>query len=121
MRDHPRVSVQLRVKEGVRLDPYAPKAQVGLRYTARGSKTRNDMLISPSSFFSNVSLGGDPMQPVGVSIGALLYLAAGAGELTLTSSDPHVQPRMEYRYLEGPMGQRKIARGRQVVPSIAGA
>ena len=111
MRDHPRVSVQLRVKEGVRLDPYAPKAQVGLRYTARGSQTRNDMLISPSSFFSNVALGGDPMQPVGVSIGALLYLAAGAGELTLTSSDPRVQPRMDYRYLEDPWDRERLREG----------
>ncbi|MCE2462827.1 MAG: mycofactocin system GMC family oxidoreductase MftG, partial [Dehalococcoidia bacterium] len=46
-----------------------------------------------------------------VSIGALLYLAAGAGELTLTSSDPHVQPRMDYRYLEDPWDRERLREG----------
>jgi len=39
--------------------------------------------------------GDDPSHTINCG----LYLAAGKGELRLASSDPHVQPSMDYRYL----------------------
>ena len=103
MRDHPNVSVRFRVKEGVTPDDIVRRA-VRLRYTATGSNTRNDMVITPSSLNTVVRPGEDPTQ----SIGAGLYLAAGAGELTLTSADPHVQPHMDYRYLADPWDRQRL-------------
>ena len=50
MRDHPQVSMLLQAKDGVQMDPDAPKRGCLLHYTARGSSVRNDMLITPSSF-----------------------------------------------------------------------
>ena len=76
MRDHPNVSVRFRVKEGLTTDDIARRA-VRLRYTATGSNTPNDMVITPSSLNTVVRQGEDPNQ----SIGAGLYLAVGAGEL----------------------------------------
>jgi choline dehydrogenase len=103
MRDHPNVSVKFRVKDGLPPDSLARRA-VRLRYTAQSSTARNDMVITPSSLNTVVREGDDPTQ----SIGAGLYLAVGSGELRLTSPDPHVQPAMEYRYLQNPWDRQRL-------------
>ena len=95
MRDHPNVQVRFRVREGTGEDPDAMRA-LRLRYTASGSDTPNDMILSPASLNTVVRDGDDPSH----SINCGLYLAAGQGELRLTSADPQEQPSMEYRYLE---------------------
>ena len=97
LRDHPYVGVLLRVKEGVAPDPDAPGIQTCLRYTADGSSDRNDIQIMPPSFSS--PLGGDPLEGEYVRLLCSLELAVGSGELRLTSTDPHVQPHLDYRYL----------------------
>src|SRR5207244_2546612 len=48
MRAHPHVQVRLRLKPGVPEDDIARRA-VRLRYTAAGSSTPNDMILSPAS------------------------------------------------------------------------
>ena len=108
MRDHPRVRVICRVREGFPQDPDAPRHQVTLSYTAEGSPTRNDMIITPMSFATAVTGGGDPTKALGVGLSAGLYLATGAGELKLTSTDPGVQPGMDYRYLEDPWDRERL-------------
>ncbi len=100
LRDHPLAPVRLRVKDGVELDPYAARIQTGLRYTAEGSDLRNDMQILPSSF--SFPLGGDPLEGEGIRLSCVLELARGQGELRLTSSDPNVQPFLDYRYFDDP-------------------
>ena len=103
MRDHPNVSVRFREKGELAPDDIARRA-VRLRYTATCSNTPNDMVITPSSLNTVVRPGEDPTQ----SIGAGLYLAAGAGELRLTSADPHGQPHMDYRYLADPWDRQRL-------------
>ena len=97
MRDHTSVVMRLRVKEGFPLDPDAPRLQVVLRYTATGSSAHNDMELIPGSF--SPAPGGDPMVAEGVFVACVLNLPIGAGELRLTSADPHVQPRLDYQLL----------------------
>ena len=48
------------------------------------------------------------MEPLGVRMLALLDLAVGSGELRLTSSDPDVQPFLDYRYLESEFDRRRM-------------
>ena len=108
MRDHPGVGVRTRVKEGFPLHPNGPRAQVCLRYTVDGSSTRNDMIITPSSFDSDIRMGGDPLKATGVSLGCVLQLAEGSGGLTLASPDPHVQPYIDYRYLVEPRDRQRL-------------
>ena len=48
MRDHPNVSVRYMVKEDVPQDPNGMRA-LRLRFTASGSDTPNDMILSPAS------------------------------------------------------------------------
>ena len=66
-----------------------------LRYTATGSDTPNDMILSPASL-NTVVRDDNPAHTVNCG----LYLAAGKGELRLVSADPNQHPSMDYRYLE---------------------
>ena len=106
MRDHPQVSMLLQAKDGVRMDPDAPKRECLLHYTATGSNVRNDMLITPSSFATQ--MGGDPNESIGMSFSASLYKPAGTGEVRLASPDPHAQPYLDYQYLEDPWDRQRM-------------
>ena len=94
MRDHPNVSVRFQVKDDVPVDPNAMRA-LRLRYTATGSGTPNDMILSPASL-NTVVRDNNPAHTVNCG----LYLAAGKGELRLVSADPQAAPSMDYHYLE---------------------
>ncbi|MEK7806610.1 MAG: mycofactocin system GMC family oxidoreductase MftG [Chloroflexota bacterium] len=109
LRDHPLVWATWRTKEGFPLDGLAPRMQVTLRYTAEGSHLRNDMKISMQSFATGrVNLGGNRMQPLGIRMTGGIQLAAGSGELRLTSTDPKVQPSLDYRYLEDAFDRQRL-------------
>jgi choline dehydrogenase len=120
LRDHPLVTIELRIKAGVHLDLDGPRLQAGLRYTAEGSGARNDMQIFPSSYSGPAE--GDPLggarsdksrafgatQGLGVRLTCILELAASAGELRLASADPRDQPHLDYRYLEDPWDRQRM-------------
>ncbi len=102
LRDHPSVMVWYRLKDN--LQESASPSQVGLRFTAEGSNDRNDMFISP---YPGQVLDGAPH----LLLRVILMLANGAGRLQLTSSDPEVQPALEYRYLEDPWDLDRMREG----------
>ena len=106
LRDHPNVRLALQVNDDFPLDPKLPRTQVGLRYTAEGSSTRNDIQIMASSFSSPI--GGDPLESEGIRFTCILELAKGSGQLTLTANDPNVQPTLEYHYLEDPWDRQRL-------------
>ncbi len=106
MKDHPEVSLLLQVKDGVPMDPDAPRRECLLHYTAAGSITRNDMLLLPFSFAYQP--GGDPSNTAGMRLTASLHKPVGSGELRLTSADPHDQPVLDYRYLEDPWDRQRL-------------
>ncbi len=103
MRDHPNVSVRFLPKEGLPPDSLGHRA-VRLRYTAAGSDTPNDMILSPSSLNTVIPEGQDNTHAINCG----LYLALGAGELTLASSDPHEDPVMDYKYLQHPRDLERL-------------
>jgi choline dehydrogenase len=109
LRDHPNVRVPVKVKKDFPLDPEAPRTQLALRYTAAGSSDRNDMQILQSSFSS--PMGGDPLEGEGIRFTCIIELARGAGELKLTSTDPQVQPLLNFRYLEDPWDRERLREG----------
>ena len=106
LRDHPLVPIRASVKDGFPLDPNAPRLQTLLRYTAPGSEHRNDIQIFPSSF--STPLGGDPFAEEGVRLTCMLELAEGAGELSLTTADPKIQPHIDCRHLEHPKDRARL-------------
>ena len=106
LRNHPIASVSMRVKEGVTLMPDNRGTRMGLRYTATGSSTRNDVMIMTNAIYSPLS--GDVLPDRTIRFSCALELPAGAGELRLTSTDPHVQPHFDYRYLEDPWDRQRL-------------
>ena len=102
MRDHPLVGIELRVKDGVRLDTDGPRMQAGLLYTAEGSSSRNDMQIFPANYGG--LRGGDPLggawrsRELRVQLTCILEQAVSAGTLRLASADPSEKPILDYAY-----------------------
>jgi choline dehydrogenase len=111
LRDHPNIRVPIEVKDDFPLDPQDPRTQVGLRYTATGSELRNDIQIMASSFSSPIS--GDPLEAEGIRFTAILELAYGKGHMRITSTDPSVQPELNYNYFAD--DPRDLARLREAV------
>ncbi len=109
LRDHPVVFVAWKTNPDFPFDPDAPRYQTVLRYTAPGSDLRNDMQVIMFSFATQrVGRGGDGRIPIGISMLPVLNLALGAGELRLTSTDPHVQPLLDYNYLREPFDRERL-------------
>ena len=109
LRDHPLVWATWRTKPDFPLDGKAPRMQLCLRYTAEGADLRNDMKISMLSFATErVNRGGNRMQGLGIRMNAGIQLAMSQGELRLTSADPHVQPFLDYRYLEDAFDRQRL-------------
>ncbi len=112
LRDHPIVFVTWKTKPDVELDGVAPRTQLCLRYTAEGSDLRNDMIIIMSSYATErVNRGGGRMEPLGIRMTVALYLAVGAGELTLQSTDPNQQPFLDYNYLQEEFDRKRLRDG----------
>lgn len=114
LRDHPLVFTRYLIPEGYSIDPNAPWAQLCLRYTAEGSSTRDDLMILPSS-----SSPFSPEEAPVVRIGCGLELPVGSGELTLRSSNPEVQPQINYHYLEEPWDIQRMREGVRLAVSLA--
>jgi len=110
LRDHPQVLVTLRTKPGVPLDWHTPRLNTALRYTAQGSPLRNDMILLPSCNATADGVTSDA-PPVGFYIVPSIYLAVGAGSLRLTSTDPHVQPALDYNYLAEAFDRDRLREG----------
>ena len=92
-KNHPSLSVRFRPKEGYSLNSDSPRNQVALRSTSPGSDDRNDIQIQP---LTSGPLGQEAEE---IRVGCRLELPLSVGELTLSSTDPNVQPRLDYRFL----------------------
>src|SRR5918992_4904999 len=103
------VIVLFRARQGL-LDDRAPAVQTGLRYTAEGSSTRNDMYIILLSIASErgSAFTGGPGHLVGTGIGIALENASTAGRLRLSCADPYVPPVLDYDYLSDPWDRARM-------------
>jgi choline dehydrogenase len=109
LRDHPHLYSTWAPGPTGRMDPAAPRYQVALRYTASASTLRNDMQILMVSFATQrVDRGGDGLTPVGLTLQPVLNLAVGQGELRLASSDPTVQPVLDFDYLREAFDRERL-------------
>lgn len=112
LRDHPLISLDLRVRDGYELDLTGPRMQAGLRYTAHLSTLRNDMQLFPYNYsgpgYGDPLGSAHPAGEVGVRLTGMLELAESSGELRLRSADPHDHPVLDYRYLQHPDDLRRL-------------
>ena len=102
LRDHPCVTMLWKAQEHVPAPPHEVGPQkVALRYTAPGSHLPDDMIT--------VMRFGKWDHVLVMSVG--LYLATGKGSLKLQSSDPHVQPLLNYNYLTEAFDRQRLREG----------
>ena len=66
------------------------------------------MMFMMSFAPERVNRGGDRMEAQGIRIIASIFLADSAGEMTLTSADPHVQPFLDFHLLEDPFDRQRM-------------
>ena len=117
--DHPLLPVKVRVSQGFPLDTDQPWVQTGMPYTASGSKDRNDMFMGGKSYDDPPE--DDPRWgPEDWFAGMFVCLnyPIARGELTLISTDPDMQPRLEYRYLSDPWDLQRTREGVQLIAEL---
>ena len=109
LRDHPAVFTLFRAT-GAAPDNLAPSIQVGLRFSLEGSPTRADIQLAPILMNSehrpaHISIESEDFH-FGFSAG--LQNAVSAGRLRLASTDPRVQPDLNYDYLSSPYDRERM-------------
>lgn len=102
--DHPMLGAVFVAKDGY-LNYRDPVVQVTYRYTSSLGEERNDMQLMPVSQILTRS------GALVFSIGSVVYRQKSVGRLSLTSPDPHVQPRLEDRFCEHPDDVRRLVEG----------
>ena len=101
LRDHPLIYINWATKPEVDLDPFGPRMQLTLRYTADGSKLENDMIVYMQAVAGKDPYrGGKRTEPTGMAMGICINLALSKGEIRLNSSDHRLQPYLDYNYFE---------------------
>lgn len=118
-RDHPLLPVLFRVKDEYLAGPDSPRIQLALRYTTPGSDSRNDMQIMPSWFTDPRGGSFVNTDPLGSRFVLILESAIGAGDIRLASTDPHVQPELNYRFLEEEWDKERMRYGVRLVVRLA--
>jgi len=119
--DHPLASVALVPRPGV-CEKTQPVVQIGARHTAPGSGEWNDMqlfMISQADLTeipATMALVGAPMI---FAVGVALQRPRSRGRLSLTSSDPRTQPRIELNYLDHPEDMRRMVEGLRLAWRVA--
>jgi choline dehydrogenase-like flavoprotein len=102
MKNHPAVSLRYKPVDGYSLEPGSPRNQLGLRFTAKDSTFKNDIQVQT---LTSGPLGHEADE---IRVGCRLEFPQGAGELSITSSDANVQPRLDYRFLEDPSDRLRL-------------
>ncbi len=102
MKNHPSASLRYRPQDGYSLEADPPRNQVALRCSFAGSDTRNDIQVQPTT---SGPLGREAEE---IRIGCRLELPLSAGSLSLTSSDPEVQPKLDYQFLTHPWDLERL-------------
>ena len=92
-----------------------------LRYTAEGSHLPNDMLVHPGSRgpVGRRPFGPGSIEERGILMVVCLDLAVGAGSLTLRDSDPHIQPFLDYNYLQEEFDRSRMREGVRICLELA--
>ncbi len=128
LRDHPKVYVTWAAKSEDPSDAGTLRGGVTLRYTAPRSHLRNDMWVNmgvlvPSRVnplaAEQVESRTDWAPSPQIDMMLALLLPISAGELTLASTDPTVQPILNYNYLAESFDRQRLRDGVRLCLSLA--
>ena len=86
----------------------------------KGSDLRNDMLIHPFSYATRSLYYTDPnTEPIGIGMIAAIYLAESAGEMLLRTTNPRIQPFLDYNLLATEFDRRRMRESVQICLDLA--
>ena len=117
LNDHPKVYVTWRVRDDYSRGVAPDRGSVTLRYTSPGSEYRNDIYLSLSAFVVprvkalKVPDDIEVASPDLAEMMLALLRPVSRGELKLASTDPKVQPLLDYNYLTEPSDRDRLRHG----------
>jgi choline dehydrogenase len=119
LKDHPKLYVTWRIREGYSKGDAPARGGATLRFTAPDSEYRNDLSIGMAAFVTprvkalkvpddgEIEASGPDLAEMMVA----LLRPASRGELKLRSTDPDVQPWLDYNYLSEPFDRQRLRHG----------
>jgi choline dehydrogenase len=119
LKDHPKLYVTWRIKDGYSRGDAPDRGGVTLRLTTPGSGFRNDLYISMGAFVPprvktlKVPREGEieAANPDMAEMMVALLRPVSHGELQLRSADLNVQPWLDYNYLSDPFDRERLRHG----------
>ena len=128
LKDHPKLYATWRVRDGYSRGNAPGQGSATLRFAAPGSEYPNDLYLSLSPFVTprvkTLKVPGDSemqdARPDLVEMMIALLRPASRGELKLTSTDPAIQPWLDYNYLSEPYDRRRLRDGVRQALELAG-
>ena len=119
LKDHPKLYVTWRVRDGYSKGDAPARGGATLRFTAPASAYRNDLSIGMASFVtprvktleppSDAELDGADANLVEMMVALLRPVSRG--KMRLTSTDPSVQPWLDYNFLSEPLDRERLRQG----------
>jgi len=119
LRDHQVVDVWWERGAALDVPADAPVVQVALRYTASGSRLRNDMKITIRNRLTIPGTDSAVAERT-LSIVPGLELASGSGTLRIASSSADVQPVVQLNFLEEESDRARLREGVLLSLELAG-
>ena len=104
--NHPMGNVTFRVKDHVRLHANAGALRFGLRVTSEPPSYPSDVMLHTLGIFNVMT--GEHLPDRTARIACALELPDGSGWVRLQSSDPTVQPAINYRYFHNENDMRRM-------------
>ena len=104
--NHPMGNVTFRVKDHVELHANAGALRFGLRVTSEPPTHPHDVMLHTLGVFNVMT--GEQLPDRTARIACALELPEGSGWVRLASSDPAVQPAVNYRYLHNDNDMRRM-------------
>ena len=119
LKDHPKLYATWRIRDDYSGSDAPGQGSATLRFTAPGSAYRNDLYLSLSAFVTRrvrtlrVPGSGDfqGARPDLAEMMVALLRPDSRGELRLSSTDPNVQPLLDYNYLSEPFDRERMRHG----------
>ena len=120
--DHAAVPVYLRPKPGQCIPGRDPRFQVMATLTAEGSSEPDDLQMVMTTY---LDISGSPALlaaagvPVVAVLRAALMVPRSHGRVSLTSTDPNAQPRIDLNYASEPEDMRRLMLATRLAWSLA--
>ena len=126
LKDHPKVYATWKINQAHAGRSSPVQGGAGLRCSAPGSNLPNDLGIALSAFVaprpnaleagsSSPCASGEKRLEMMIS----LLLPMSSGRLTLVSTDPKVQPELDYNYLDEPFDRERLRGGVRLALELA--